>query len=246
LCWHPHIHCLITEGGVDEQGQWRQPRRNSFLPARVVMALFRGKFLAEIGQALQKGTLALPPDTGATQIQNLINKLGRDKWNVKIMERYAHGDGVARYLARYVRGGPINNKQLSETADGHILLRYSAHADGKKERRQLRLTPEQFVGRYLIHVPPKGKMVVRGYGPYAPTERDTLNTLRQQFNQAPVTDEPNVNWETAYERKGGKPLPPCPTCQQPRRLGHPVAPKRRWWAVADPPTESPPIVEKST
>ncbi len=36
------------------------------------------------------------------QVQNLMNKLGRKKWNVRICEKYPHGSGVLTYLARYL------------------------------------------------------------------------------------------------------------------------------------------------
>ena len=48
------------------------------------------------------------------QVQNLINKLGRKKWNVRICEKYPHGCGVLTYLARYLKGGPISKSRLSK------------------------------------------------------------------------------------------------------------------------------------
>ena len=238
LSLHPHIHCLVTEGGINANGEWCQPRRNCFLPARVVMAVFRGKFLHELRQLLQRGELTYPADTTPTLINNLVNKLGRKKWSVRIMERYAHGAGVATYLARYVRGGPINNTQLRDDGHGHIVMHYRAHKDGGYEARQLRLTPAQFVQRYLVHVPPKGKMVVRGYGAYAPTERETLNTVRQHFHQEPVKDEePAIGWEEACQ-KIGKEIPRCPQCDQPIRLGDIVVPDRSWKKARDPPKDA--------
>ena len=97
LSLHPHIHCLITEGGVSEQGGWKTPKRNCFLPARVVMHLFRGKFLASLRDALMRGELKLTPDMRANQFRSLLNKLGRKKWNVNVRERYEHGRGVTTY-----------------------------------------------------------------------------------------------------------------------------------------------------
>ena len=109
---------MVTEGGVDENG-----RRACFLPSAVVSALFRGKFLHELRGLQQRGEINYPPDLNPTLLSNLMNKLGRKNWRIRLMERYAHGNGVATYLARYVRG----------------------------------------------------------YGPYAPTARDTLNRVRQHF-----------------------------------------------------------------
>jgi hypothetical protein len=79
------------------------------------MALFRGKLLAAIRQALAPETLTLPEAVRSQQMLNLLTRLGhpkKTKWNVHIRERYRHGAGVVTYLARYLRGGPIKNARL--------------------------------------------------------------------------------------------------------------------------------------
>jgi len=96
---HPHIHCLITDGGL-KNGEWRTPRGSCFLPARVVMFLFRGKLLAALRIALADGTLRLPPDLSIERCRSLLNKLGRVKWNVNVRERYDHGQGVVTYFGQ--------------------------------------------------------------------------------------------------------------------------------------------------
>ena len=62
LSLHPHIHCLISAGGLDEEGQWVSPRRKCFLLVPVVMEVFRGKFSAYLEQALKAGELRLPDE----------------------------------------------------------------------------------------------------------------------------------------------------------------------------------------
>lgn len=59
LSLHPHIHCLITDGGLAD-GQWCSPKGSCFLPARVVMAKFRGKFLWAIRHAQEQDEIVLP------------------------------------------------------------------------------------------------------------------------------------------------------------------------------------------
>jgi hypothetical protein len=87
LALHPHVHCLITEGGLDAAGHWQAPRKGCFLPARVVMALFRGKYLAALEQAWEAGEWRLPAGETPQRLRNLLNKLGRKKWNVRVGER---------------------------------------------------------------------------------------------------------------------------------------------------------------
>ena len=97
LMLHPHIHCLVTGGGLTPMGQWVAVRNGFLLPARVVMAVFRGKMVAAIRQTFARGALALPAAMQPQQLLNLLNRLGhptKTKWNVRIMERYHHGTGV--------------------------------------------------------------------------------------------------------------------------------------------------------
>lgn len=99
LSFHPHIHCLVTGGGLGEDG-WRSVRNGYLLPVRIVRALFRGKLLAALREALAKDALRLPPALSPTRTANLLRTLERRPWNVRIQERYAHGNGVLIYLGR--------------------------------------------------------------------------------------------------------------------------------------------------
>src|SRR5437660_6793986 len=97
LVLHPHVHCLVTGGGLPPDGQWKAIRNGFLLPVRVVMAVFRGKLLAAIRQALTRAELALPEGMRPQQLLNLLTRLGhptKTKWNVHIRERSRHGAGV--------------------------------------------------------------------------------------------------------------------------------------------------------
>ena len=60
LILHPHVHCLVTGGGVTADGQWRAVRNGFLLPVRVVMAVCRGQLLPAIDTAVRGGQLTLP------------------------------------------------------------------------------------------------------------------------------------------------------------------------------------------
>src|ERR1039457_7052374 len=61
LLHHPHLHCVIPAGGLspDHKG-WISPRYRFFLPCGVLSRVFRGKFVAGLKRAFQKGELCLP------------------------------------------------------------------------------------------------------------------------------------------------------------------------------------------
>ena len=93
LSLHPHIHCLVTGGGLTTAKQWLSVQGTFLLSFRVVRKLFRGKVLAGTRKALRSGELILPHAMRPQQVENLLNKLGRKKWNVHVRERYSHGKG---------------------------------------------------------------------------------------------------------------------------------------------------------
>jgi hypothetical protein len=168
LVLHPHLHCLITGGGLSPDGHWKAVRNGFLLPARVVMAVFRGKMLGALRRAFDRDELGLPEAMRPQQFLNLLNRLGhprKTKWNVRIMERYPHGAGVVTYLARYLRGGPIKNARLVAWDGERVTFSYRPRAeetdDGKPAPQRMTLPVADFLQRWLLHVPAPQSRVVR-------------------------------------------------------------------------------------
>jgi Putative transposase/Transposase zinc-binding domain len=214
LVLHPHLHCLVTGGGLTDAGQWRPVRNGFLLPVRVVMAVFRGKLLAALRQGLAQGQLRLPEGRSHQQMANLLNKLGRTKWNVHIRERYPHGTGVLTYLARYLWGGPLANPRLIACEQGTVTFRYrlNGEASNRQPRGRMTLPIEQFIQRYLWHVPEPGTRVIRSYGLYALTKREALAVCRAHLGQDPVVQPSVLDGQTACQARGDDHPERCPVC----------------------------------
>ena len=215
---HPHIHALVSDGGLRE-GLWVQPRRSHFLPARVVMQLFRGKLLDALRALHRAGALRLPDELSAERFVSLTNRLGRKvKWNVRVCARYAHGRGVSIYLARYVKGGPFNNTQIARANNSRVIFRYTPHAqaDQPKPRAALRLSPERFLARVLAHAPEPNRHSVRYYGLYAHACAEQLNAARGLHGQLPAAPPEPIQWQrylACYPRALASTH--CPRCHAP-------------------------------
>jgi hypothetical protein len=94
LVLHPHSHGLVTGGGLTPEGHWVAVHNGYLLPARVVTAVFRGKFVDVLRRAFHRSAVALPAAMRPQPFLNLLNRLGHKKktrWNVRIMERYPSG-----------------------------------------------------------------------------------------------------------------------------------------------------------
>jgi hypothetical protein len=179
---HPHVHCVVTGGGLscDEHGKvdavprWVTCRPGFFLPVRVLSRVFRGKFLAGLRSAFDRGKLALPgrlallaaPKARAAWWSSLYGK----EWVVYAKRPVGGPAQVLRYLARYTHRVAISNARLVESRDGHVTFRYKDYADGHRQKR-MTLTAEEFLRRFVQHVLPKGFVKIRHSGLLANRQR---------------------------------------------------------------------------
>ena len=211
---HPHMHCLVTGGGLDQTQQWRHVRYNYLLPVAVVKALFKGKLLARLWDALKRDELTIPPYLQRADIQRLLRKLNEKTWNVHLRERYSHGRGVMLYLARYVKGGAISNKRISGMSGSQVEMRYKDHRDGRNKTMVLNRT--HFLERVLWHVPETGQHTVRQYGLYAYQARSKRNTCRIDLGQEPEQDTvASLGWRDFLASVGQKVKGTCSKCGKP-------------------------------
>ncbi|MFQ5853204.1 MAG: transposase [Candidatus Binatia bacterium] len=207
---HLHAHCLVTGGGLSTAGQWVPVKNGYLLPGKVVRDLFRGKFIAGMRRALETGRLSLPQGMTEQKVRNLLNKLGRKKWNVCVRERYRHGRGVVTYLARYIKGGPISNQRLVCADEAGVRFRYRDHRDGKA--KEMTLGVGEFIQRLLWHVPEKGMQVVRHYGLYGRGGQKLREKCRSQLGQPAEEKATVLTWQSYWERVGHGDKVCCPVC----------------------------------
>ncbi|MDA0835253.1 MAG: IS91 family transposase [Planctomycetota bacterium] len=201
LSVHPHVHCLVTAGGIDGDGRFVPLPGQTLLPARVLMAVFRGKLRHLLLQAIDEGRLRIPTGTSVARVQSLLNRLGRIPWNVRIQERYSHGISVAGYLARYMTGGPISNRRICSVTDAAVVFWYRDHRDGVKKR--MSLTPDDFLSRWFEHVPPRGLRMLRRSGLYANSCSKKREAIQRQLRASP-----NGTRETVFALEPER----CPVC----------------------------------
>jgi hypothetical protein len=213
LCLHPHVHCLVTGGGVTADGEWKKVAGGFLLPVRVVQALFRGKLLAALRAELARGTLRAPDGVRFQAIVNELNRLGRVRWNVYLKERYPHGTGVVTYLGRYLKGGPIAHRRLLGTDADRVTFGYTDHRDGR--RKAMTLPADDFLHRVLEHVPEPGTHGVRAYGLYATGKRAVLDRAREALGQPPVVAPPVLTWQSTWIAGGDADPTRCTVCGRP-------------------------------
>ncbi len=206
LLLHPHVHCLVTGGGLTPKGEWKAVSNGYLLPFAVARNVFRRNVRNALKKTLKNNELILPSGMSPQQLINLLNKLGRKKWNAKICERYSHGNGVLTYLARYLRGGPISNSRIVKIDDNGVTFNYG------REKRELMMLPiPEFIERYLQHIPLPNAILVRSYGLYSHAKKDDLVKCREILGQESIELPKKIDWQSCFNKSDDHPHL-CPVC----------------------------------
>lgn len=218
LTLHLHIHCVITAGGVDEAGRWRESESGYLLPGRVASELFKGKLLHSVRRAVQRGEIRLPPTLDHYQWRRLVAELYKKKWNVFIEGRIANPHFVMAYLGRYLRGGPIGNSRIVKATMRAITFRHARNKDtrsGKNGDGLMTLEAGEFMRRLLQHVPAIGSQCVRWYGVYSGSWTARSSGLPSGLEAGVVSaDSPSgVSDSSSQVADGGRSS--CPKCGGP-------------------------------
>ena len=208
LNFHPHLHVLVSHGGLNAQGDWVEPRKRHLFPQKPVMLVFRGKYLSKLKARVEASDIQLPPNYCRGKVMNLLRRLYRKDWVVNFSERYDHARGVAKYLGRYLKGGPFRASQLVHLNDDRVKFQYKSHKTKRFEH--VMLSKEAFAQRLVQHVPLPGKPSLRYGGLYVSSVREKLNTARQRLGQGAVAERIELKWDVYLLALGH--LPVCSEC----------------------------------
>jgi hypothetical protein len=211
LSHHPHLHCLVTGGGLDAGSQWKATRTHVPISALPLKRLFRGKFLGQLGAMLTHSRLHLPPEQDQYYWRSVIRQLYRKDFNVEVCDVYEHGRGVALYLARYVKGGPLPKDRQLHCDGTHVRFDYKDHRDG--QIKTMTLPVQQFIARILWHAPPKGGHTTRYAGLYATARSGLHGAAAQALRRTTPTSWPRAEAHCEPPPPPPPQAPRCPQCQ---------------------------------
>jgi hypothetical protein len=198
LCFHPHVHFIVPGGALSADGQqWLSSRADFLIPVKAASLLFRAKFRQRLEQA---GLLGEVP--GAAWQNN---------W---VVHSQPVGDGrqALRYLAPYVYRVAIGQRRVVNCEpgpDGLGRVTFTYRKRGSRRERQLTVTADEFIRRFLHHVLPRGFQKVRHFGFAHPRRR-----INREWLKMLVTLTLNLVFVllVAAPQLPSKPAPRCAHC----------------------------------
>jgi len=186
---HPHVHCVVPEGGIAPDGsRWIRPRYDFFLPVKALAKAFRGKFLGALYEAFAAGQLRFPGQVKSFQSPRafgaLLQQSCRHKWVVYAKRPFGGPEHVLTYLGNYTHRIAISNHRLLGLEDGKVSFRWRDSAHQNKQR-VMTLRAEEFVRRFFLHVLPPGFVRIRHFGIFSNRLRKVaLEVCRNLLAQA--------------------------------------------------------------
>jgi len=207
---HPHVHAIVSGGGLTDDGRWVSAREDYLFPVLVLGALFRGKFLDGLKRLVKRGE-AVPPEE--MDLERTIRDLRKSRsFFVYVKQPFGGAAHVFEYLGRYTHRVAISSpriRSLSPTAVTFLT----------KDGKTATLTPREFTRRFLLHVLPRGFTKIRHFGLLAPSAVKTRLPLAKSLLAAPEEAPPETTAEKASEALTEQILDDinlCPRC----RTGH--------------------------
>jgi hypothetical protein len=223
LLFHPHLHCVVTGGGLSRDGTtWVAAREGYLLPVKVLGRLFRGKFLSGLRDAFGHGKLKFQGSTAdladACHFRKWLRSLYRRDWVVYAKPPFGGAEQVYRYLGRYTHRVAISNSRLVSFNDDGVRFRYKDYADEDRIKEMV-LSPDEFIRRFLLHVLPKGFVRIRHYGLLAsrnvPTKLARARELLAGGTAGETRPRSAPNWLERLLAWVGDDFTCCPHCHGP-------------------------------
>lgn len=168
---HPHLHCVVTGGGLRlDDEDWVSCDDAFLFPVKVMGALFRGKFMDGLLAAQRAATLRFVGTSGELADPRAWARwrdaLYRTNWVVYAKRPFGGPEQVLAYLSRYTHRVAISDARVRVAADHRIVLR-------TRGERTCALAPTEFVRRFLLHILPPQFRKIRHYGLLAPSNVNT-------------------------------------------------------------------------
>jgi hypothetical protein len=195
LMYHPHIHCIVTGGGLTNDGKWQASRKKFFLPVKVLSRKFRGKLLFFLKQ------------TGLS----FDSALYRDEWVVYCKPPFKNVSKVIEYLGRYTHRVAISNHRILETKDGMVTFSWRDYRDGNK-KKNMTVTATEFIRRFMLHILPSGFRKIRHYGILAARDKSKRISLCKKLTRTRFKVTISATTLERLQKLLGADFDLCPCC----------------------------------
>lgn len=214
LSFHPHLHCIVSGGGI-KANKWIEAKRKNakfLFPVKAMKKVYKAIFLKQVRMLLAKGQL----QTEGIAVEKVMKKAGYKSWNLYAKAPFGSVASVVEYLGRYTHKVAITRHRVIRITEHSISFTYKDYGDGNK-RKVMTLSIENFLQRFALHFLPKRFVKIRHYGflqNHGKTKR--LNAVREEMKLQPLPPKVQIPVALRMMEKYGEDIMQCPKCKQGR------------------------------
>jgi hypothetical protein len=207
LEYHPHIHAIVTAGGLSLRGDRFIECQPDFLfPVKALGKVFRAKMLDALWEHHRKSAFVdYHQFDDPEAFGRLINRLPKKSWYTYAKPAFGRAEHVLQYLGRYTHRVGISNSRLVDVHDEHVTFR-------TRGTNTTTVSGVEFIRRLVQHVLPDGFHKIRHFGLNAAKPR---RTLAAQLLGSPLVPKCSPTWQQRLRELAGRDVTTCPHCNAP-------------------------------
>ena len=215
---HFHLHCIIPAGALSfDKKNWIAVKNKYLFRVQSMAKEFRKRYLRKLENAYKQNKLKFYGRSSEFEAQKeflqLVETVKNKSWITYSKQPFGGPEQVLEYLGRYTHRVAITNNRLTSLKDGNVTFTYRDRSDENKSK-DLTVSVEEFIRRYLLHILPSGFMKIRYYGFLASTNKKESIPLIQRLID-PHFKSTEKQKETIQEimlRLTGSDISQCPEC----------------------------------
>jgi hypothetical protein len=217
LSFHPHIHCIVSGGGIDNNKRWKEAvkAKHKFLfPTKAVQQVYRAYFLKQLQQQVDKAIITMTEEQHKDWPM-LRTSLYNINWIVEFREPMGGPAQVLEYLGRYTHKVAISNHRIKcIDSDNNVTFEYKDYMDDDK-KKLMTLPGEEFIRRYEQHILPPRFCKIRHYGYLGNYKRkQRVNEILQQMGKPQHAQQAMISTTIRMIEKYGTDGMLCGNCKK--------------------------------
>lgn len=222
LSYHPHLHLIVTAGGLRGKEFVRLPYQEKFLfPVKAMSMKIREKFVELLSEAYESKRLRFPGKLESISqrqaFTEYLKEIGQESWVVYNKPPFSTPEKILDYFSRYTHRVAISNSRILSYEDGIVTISYKDYKDcdekGIPKIKPMRFTTEKFIQRFLWHVLPKGFKKIRYGGIFSSgVKRESIKSIRDNFEEKLEEIENKI--EQWYDKLKKYVDHICPACKR--------------------------------
>ncbi len=215
LSFHPHMHCIVSGGGITDDNAWRDATKNEsrfLFPVKAISIVYRVKFLQALKKMIDRGEVILQDNKDEKQLLNLVY---HKDWIVYVKAPFGGPQAVIEYLGRYTHKVAISNHRICSIndPDNTVTFAYKDYAAGNTQK-QMTLRATEFIRRFEQHILPERFTKIRTYGYLANRNRhrrinEVLKKMKAPLHKGLV----KVPLPLRLVQQYGIDITECPCCK---------------------------------